>query len=88
MLHDLGRLPSSASTPAESSADNDRLLAFVRERGLEPESLQVHASWGTIAQLFGDPARMVVYGRRVVDDPVRPQQMAELARERADRCCS
>ncbi|HKZ30851.1 MAG TPA: hypothetical protein VJ648_00685 [Vicinamibacteria bacterium] len=75
------RLPE-ARTPAESSVDKDRLLAFVRDRGLDRESLQVHASWGTyyIAQLFGDPARMVVYARRVVDDPARLSQMAELAR--------
>ena len=46
-------------------------------------SLQVHASWGTyyIAQLFGDPARMLVYARRVGDDPARLRQLAELARE-------
>ena len=77
------RLPS-ARAPAESSPDKDRLLAFVRDRGLDRESLQVHASWGTyyIAQLFGDPARMVVYARRVVDDPARLRQMAELAREK------
>ena len=77
------RLPS-ARTPAESSADKDRLLAFVRERGLDRASLQVHASWGTyyIAQLFGDPARMVVYARKVGDDPARLRQMAELAREK------
>jgi hypothetical protein len=76
------RLPL-ARAPAESSADKDRLLSFVRERGLDRESLQVHASWGTyyIAQLFGDPARMVVYVRRVVEDPVRLRQLGELARE-------
>jgi hypothetical protein len=76
------RLPS-ARTPAESSPDKDRLLAFVRERGLDRASLQVHASWGTyyIAQLFGDPSRMVVYTRKVGDDPVRLRQLAELARE-------
>jgi len=75
------RLPS-ARTPAESSADKDRLLAFVRHRGLDRERLQIHASWGTyyIAQLFGDPARMVVYARRVSDDPARLRQLAELAR--------
>ena len=77
------RLPS-ARTPTESSADKDRLLAFVRDRGLDREMLQIHASWGTyyIAQLFGDPARMVVYARRVVDDPARLRQMGELAREK------
>jgi hypothetical protein len=76
------RLPW-ARTPAESSADKDRLLAFVRERGLDRTSLQVHASWGTyyIAQLFGDPARMVVYVRRVVDDPGRLRQLAQLAQQ-------
>ena len=76
------RLPS-ARTPAESSPDKDRLLAFVRARGLDRESLQLHSSWGTyyIAQLFGDPARMVVYARKVVDDPARLRQMGELARE-------
>ena len=76
------RLPG-AQTPAESSPDKDRLLAFVRERGLDRQSLQVHASWGTyyIAQLFGDPSRMVVYARRVGDDPDRLRQMAELARQ-------
>ena len=41
-------------------------LAAVREKGLDRSTLQVHASWGTyyIAQLFGDPERMVVYARR------------------------
>ena len=77
------RLPA-ARTPFESSADKDRLLAFVRERGLDRATLQVHASWGTyyIAQLFGDPARMLVYARRVMDDPDRLRQMAALAREK------
>ena len=77
------RLPA-ARTPFESSADKDRLLAFVRERGLDRATLQVHASWGTyyIAQLFGDPARMLVYSRRVMDDPDRLRQMADLAREK------
>ena len=76
------RLPQ-ARIPAESSPDKDRLLAFVRERGLDRASLQVHASWGTyyIAQLFGDPARMLVYARKVVDDEARLREMAELARE-------
>ena len=40
------RLPT-ARVPAESSPDKDRLLAFVRERGLDRTTLQVHASWGT-----------------------------------------
>jgi hypothetical protein len=76
------RLPQ-ARIPAESSPDKDRLLAFVRARGLDRESLQVHASWGTyyIAQLFGDPARMLVYARKVVDDEARLRELAERARE-------
>lgn len=74
------RLPSAQVVPS-SSADKDRLLVFVRERGLDRETLQVHASWGTyyIAQLFGDPERMVVYARGVVDDPRRLRQLADLA---------
>jgi len=75
------RLPA-ATVSAESSPDKDRLLDFVRERGLDGRTLQVHASWGSyyLAQLFGDPERMVVYVRRIVDDPARLRQMEELAR--------
>lgn len=75
------RLPS-ARVPVESSADKDRLLAFVRERGLDEKALQVHASWGTyyIAQLFGDRERMIVYARRVMDDPARLRELAACAR--------
>ena len=76
------RLPASRA-PEESSPDKDRLLAFVRERALDRATLQLHSSWGTyyIAQLFGDPARMLVYARRVTDDPERLRQMAALSRE-------
>ena len=78
----LGVRLHNARSPAESSPDKDRLLAFVRERGLDRQTLQVHASWGTyyIAQLFGDSSRMLVYARRVGDDPARLEQMAQLAR--------
>jgi hypothetical protein len=74
----------TARVPGESAPDKDRLLAFVRERGLDRRTLQVHASWGTyyVAQLFGDPERMLVYTRRIVDDPERLSQMADLAREK------
>jgi hypothetical protein len=77
------RLPT-ARVPAESSPDKDRLLAFVRERGLDRTTLQVHASWGTyyIAQLFGHTERMLVYTRRIVDDPDRLRRMADLARDK------
>jgi hypothetical protein len=75
------RLPS-AVYPVDSSPDKDRLLATVREKGLDRSTLQLHSSWGTYytAQLFGDRERMVVYARRAVDDPARLRQMAELAR--------
>jgi hypothetical protein len=76
------RLPT-ASIPVESSRDKDRLLAFVRAEGLDRRTLQVHASWGTyyIAQLFGDPRRMLVYLRAAPDDPVRLGQFRDLARD-------
>jgi hypothetical protein len=75
------RLPSAVH-PVEASPDKDRLLAAVREKGLDHSTLQLHASWGTYytAQLFGDPERMVVYARRAVEDPARLRQVAELAR--------
>ena len=75
---------STARVTAESSPDKDRLLAFVRERGLDRTTLQVHASWGTyyIAQLFGHTERMLVYTRRIVDDPDRLRRMADLARDK------
>lgn len=75
------RLPS-AVYPVDASPDKDRLLAAVREKGLDRSTLQLHASWGTYytAQLFGDPARMVVYARRAVEDPERLRQVAEVAR--------
>ncbi|HYN05005.1 MAG TPA: hypothetical protein VE359_21325, partial [Vicinamibacteria bacterium] len=75
------RLPATAFS-TEASPDKDLLLAFVRGRGLDRQTLQVHASWGTyyLALLFGDQERMVVYVRRIVDDPAQLRQMAELAR--------
>ena len=75
------RLPT-ASIPPESSREKDRLLAFVREEGLDRRTLQVHASWGTyyVAQLFGDPRRMVLYLRGAPDDPARLEQFRDVAR--------
>jgi hypothetical protein len=76
------RLPA-ASVPPESAREKDRLLAFVREEGLDRRTLQVHASWGTyyIAQLFGDPRRMLVYVRAAPDDTARLAQLRDVARD-------
>jgi hypothetical protein len=70
--------------PLESSREKDRLLAFVREEGLDRRALQVHASWGTyyVAQLFGDSRRMVLYLRSASDDPARLAQFRDVARAR------
>jgi hypothetical protein len=75
------RLPA-ASVPPESVREKDRLLAFVREEGLDRSTLQVHASWGTyyIAQLFGDPGRMLVYLRAAPDDPLGLERFRDVAR--------
>jgi hypothetical protein len=74
------RLPA-ASIPPESAREKDRLLAFVRAEGLDRSTLQVHSSWGTyyIAQLFGDPARMLVYRRAAPDDRPRLERFREVA---------
>ncbi len=75
------RLPAGSS-PADSSPEKDQLLALVRARGLDRESLQLHTSWGTyyIAQLFGDPLRLLVYMRGAPDDPRRLEELRALAR--------
>jgi hypothetical protein len=77
----------SAEYPRNSSPGKDALLAFVRERGLDRDMFQIHASWGTYytAQLFGDPGRMVVFVKAISDDPRQLQQVACLARERGRR---
>ena len=74
------RLPA-ASSPTASSAEKDQILALVRASGLDRESLQLHTSWGTyyIAQLFGDPVRLLVYMRGAPDDPVRLEEVRALA---------
>jgi hypothetical protein len=77
------RLPEGSS-PADSSTEKDQLLALVRAEGLDRESLQLHTSWGTyyIAQLFGDPGRLLVYMRGAPDDPRRLEEARALARGR------
>ena len=64
------RLPQAVAQP-DSGPDKDALLAFVRARELDRRTIQVHTSWGTyyIAQLFGDPARAVVYLKSLSDHP-------------------
>ena len=73
-----------ASYPGEAAPEKDALLRFVRESGLDRETLQVHTSWGTyyIAQLFGDPLRTVVYLRAVSRRPEALAEFRDLARER------
>jgi len=73
-----------ASHPRDSSPGKDELLSFVRARGLDRQTLQVHSSWGTyyIAQLFGDPRRLAVFVKGIPDDAAQLQQVACLARER------
>jgi hypothetical protein len=48
----------------------DRLLAFVRESGLDRRSIQLHVSWGTyyIAHLFGHREQAVLFSRRFPED--------------------
>jgi hypothetical protein len=74
------RVPAASVAP-ESALEKDRLLAFVREEGLDRRTLQVHASWGTyyIGQLFGDPGRMLVYLRAAPDDPLWLERLREEA---------
>ncbi len=76
----LARLPAAVPQP-ESGPEKDALLAFVRERGFDRRTIQVHTSWGTyyIAQLFGDPARAVVYLKSLSDDPRLLAEVREVA---------
>jgi hypothetical protein len=76
------RLPR-ATPLLEASFEKDELLRFVRARGLDQGTLQVHTSWGTyyIAQLFGDPARAVVYLKALPDDERRLRETRGLAGE-------
>jgi len=74
----------AAVFPGESSPAKDELLRFVRARGLDRGSLQLHTSWGTyyIAQLFGDRERLLVYMRSATDDPERLETVRALAEAR------
>jgi hypothetical protein len=74
----------SATFPGESSPAKDELLHAVRARGLDRGSLQLHTSWGTyyIAQLFGDPERLILYMRKATDDPEQLEKARALAEAR------
>jgi general stress protein CsbA len=76
------RLPH-ATHPVDSSPDKDELLSFVRRQGLDRETFQAHTSWGTyyIAQLFGDPARQLVYIKGLSDDARQLEEVRSLARD-------
>jgi hypothetical protein len=64
-----GRWPVAAVDPRDGFG-KDRLLAFVRESGLDRRTIQLHVSWGTyyIAHLFGDREQAVLFSRRFPED--------------------
>lgn len=74
----LVRLPWAAEHP-EAARAKDELLAFVRRKGLDRDTIQVHTSWGTyyIGQLFGDASSAVLFIRSLPD---RPELLAEVRR--------
>jgi hypothetical protein len=74
----------AATFPTSSSFAKDEMLRTLRARGRDRETFQVHASWGTyyIAQLFGDPERIVVYLKGISDDPGLLAEVRALAAER------
>jgi len=76
-----------ATFPTESSPAKDELLRFVRVKGLDRRSLQLHTSWGTsyVAQLFGDRDRLLVYMRGATDDARRLETVRALAEARGRR---
>jgi hypothetical protein len=76
----LWRAPGVRTDPRSNFA-KDRLLAWVRESGLDRSTIQLHASWGTyyIAHLFGDPAQAVLFSRKFARDPAYLAQARELA---------
>jgi hypothetical protein len=74
----------AAAFPTTSSFAKDEMLRTLRARGLDRDTFQVHASWGTyyIAQLFGDPERVVVYLKGISDDPRLLAEVRALASAR------
>ena len=74
----------AAGVPTSASFAKDEMLRTLRARGRDRDTFQVHASWGTyyIAQLFGDPDRIVVYLKGVSDDQGLLAEVCALAAER------
>lgn len=75
------RLPA-ATSKADANRAKDRLLALVRDQGLDARTVQVHVAWGTyyIAHLFGHPSQAVVYLDRF-SSPASFRQIRRAARE-------
>ena len=63
------RWPAATVDPRDGFG-KDRLLAFVRESGLDRRSVQLHVSWGTyyVAHLFGDREQAVLFSRKFPED--------------------
>jgi hypothetical protein len=76
-----------ARFPAESSPAKDELLRSVRAEGLDRDTVQLHASWGTyyVAQLFGDRERILFYMKAAPDDPERLATVRDVALARGRR---
>jgi hypothetical protein len=75
------RFPRVVVNP-EANSGKDRLLAYVRESGLDARSVQLHATWGTyfIGHLFGDPRQILLFANRFATVPAyltRARQIAE-----------
>jgi hypothetical protein len=83
LMTSLGVRLSHAEYPVEASPDKDHLLRLLRSRELDRTAFQAHTSWGTyyIAQLFGDPARQLVYIKGLSDDATQLAEVRRLARE-------
>ncbi len=64
------RFPEAVANP-EANSNKDRLLAHVRDSGLDGRSVQLHATWGTyfIAHLFGDPGQILLFANRFATAP-------------------
>ena len=66
----LARRWPEAETDPRKDFGKDRLLAWVRDSGLDRRSVQLHTSWGTyyIAHLFADRDAIVLFSRKLATD--------------------